>query len=108
LLLDIRVGSHSARKRVVTTAQCHKLNMSPELGGKCRNILPSSSITNSPKIYIERCSVARIKFNKTLSEEIPLMVCFLRMSNIWGRNEPTARISKILNKSVKIFLENLF
>jgi hypothetical protein len=87
--------SHSVRKRIVTTTQCHKLNLSPELGGKCRNILPSSSKTINPNIYIERCSVAIIKFHKMFSEETPLMVRFLWMSNIWGRNEPTARISKV-------------
>jgi hypothetical protein len=86
---------NSVRKRIVTTTQCHKLNLSPELGGKCRNILPSSSKTINPNIYIERCSVAIIKFHKMFSEETPLMVRFLWMSNIWGRNEPTARISKI-------------
>jgi hypothetical protein len=56
---------------------------------------------------MERCSVAIIKFHKTFSEETPLMVRFLWMSNIWGRNEPTARISKILNKSAKILWRTL-
>jgi hypothetical protein len=56
---------------------------------------------------MKRCSVAIIKFHKTFSEETPLMVRFLWMSNIWGRNEPTARISKVLNKSAKILWRTL-
>lgn len=43
--LEVITQSHSIKKSIVTTAQRPRLNRSPTLGGECRKMLPSGSLS---------------------------------------------------------------
>lgn len=76
--------SHNTRKKTVTTAQWHRLNQSPVVGGECRSMAPPSGLYSviSTQRKAVSCSVALIRFHKMESEEIPWMLCLAWMQNI--------------------------